>query len=867
MPVPVLLLAPLLVLAVAATSAPCDDAVRALRVAQAAYEPHEPARRAAVLAAARALQDCPDATATDRLYGRTWEAYVLGHEGRFGEQMAVLDALLADPALADHPSRVLWVHRQRHAALLGLGRPLDALAALHTALALDLTVPPSERAALLLDLAQVYALLGHAGLQKASLRRALDLLDARADAYLYAFALHHLAFTLSLEAVRVVPRDRAALLEAERLAAHALQAAQHVTDPLERRAALRAAHLARAEVANRLGDTATSLAAAREALAATPPHLSPYAALRSLGIAQVRAGLHDEAETTFLRLLAEAEREPLHQRARAHYLLGWAHVEAGRDAEAERHLRRAVDTIDALRTEMGLSVWNARAFADRIGYYDELVALLLRRGRARDAFEVLDVSRARLLRDLRRFTHLQRAHPDARAAVRTVQAELDAVYAALRSAQEPDLPDLQARAALLEAELARLTHDATERAALSVEDLQQLLARDGRVLVAYFLGRLDDGARPPTAFVVTPDAFHAVSLPVPRDSLVARAHAARSALADPGRARTLDPEPLRWLYDALFRPLEPFVPPGVPVTVVPDGPLHALPFAALLQGPAEPLAFRDWPYLLHRNPVSTVLAAALLAAPPPAAHRIPLVAFGRSRFEEASVPPPFTGPPLPPLPHVPDELARLRRYVPRAIVALDEAASADALRALMDRATVVHLASHTYVSLEQPLYSAILLQGESALYLHELLARPLAAALVVLSGCESAHGSMLAGEGVAGLHSAFQAAGAASTLATLWSVDDAAMARLMDRFYAHLARGLPKDRALQQAQLDVLAAAADLDASPFFWAGLTLSGSPAPVPWSDDRNLAWAWALLGLGLLALAYLVGHLPPRHLALPS
>ncbi|MBF2026977.1 MAG: CHAT domain-containing protein [Oscillatoriales cyanobacterium C42_A2020_001] len=74
--------------------------------------------------------------------------------------------------------------------------------------------------------------------------------------------------------------------------------------------------------------------------------------------------------------------------------------------------------------------------------------------------------------------------------------------------------------------------------------------------------------------------------------------------------------------------------------------------------------------------------------------------------------------------------------------------------------------------------------------------------LLVLSACETAQGDQRAALGLAGV--AVQA-GARSTLATLWSIDDESSSRFAGQFYAQLAKGnLSKAEALRQAQLSLL---------------------------------------------------------------
>ena len=60
--------------------------------------------------------------------------------------------------------------------------------------------------------------------------------------------------------------------------------------------------------------------------------------------------------------------------------------------------------------------------------------------------------------------------------------------------------------------------------------------------------------------------------------------------------------------------------------------------------------------------------------------------------------------------------------------------------------------------------------------------------LVALSACETAKGTAESGEGVLGLVSAFQLAGARHVLASLWTVDDEATRRLMEGVYERLLR-------------------------------------------------------------------------------
>ncbi|MEO1171951.1 MAG: CHAT domain-containing protein, partial [Myxococcota bacterium] len=94
--------------------------------------------------------------------------------------------------------------------------------------------------------------------------------------------------------------------------------------------------------------------------------------------------------------------------------------------------------------------------------------------------------------------------------------------------------------------------------------------------------------------------------------------------------------------------------------------------------------------------------------------------------------------------------------------------------------------------------------------------------LVVLSACETGLGTRYEGQGVAGLRSAFQEAGAKAVLATLWSIDDAATQRFMVEFYQRVLSGTEAAVALREVQRVFLNDPAY--GSPFFWAPFVLVG-------------------------------------------
>lgn len=103
--------------------------------------------------------------------------------------------------------------------------------------------------------------------------------------------------------------------------------------------------------------------------------------------------------------------------------------------------------------------------------------------------------------------------------------------------------------------------------------------------------------------------------------------------------------------------------------------------------------------------------------------------------------------------------------------------------------------------------------------------------LVTLSACETARGTPESGEGVQGLVSAFQMAGARRVVASLWRVDDEGTRRLMDGLYERMLRKespLSPADALREASL-ALRDWKDADgnarfAAPKYWAPFVAYG-------------------------------------------
>jgi CHAT domain-containing protein/Tfp pilus assembly protein PilF len=164
--------------------------------------------------------------------------------------------------------------------------------------------------------------------------------------------------------------------------------------------------------------------------------------------------------------------------------------------------------------------------------------------------------------------------------------------------------------------------------------------------------------------------------------------------------------------------------------------------------------------------------------------------------------------------------------------ALDfEASRATAMSPELGQYRFVHFATHGFLNSAEPRLSGIVFSlvdskgREVPGYLSaaDTFNMKLPVDLVVLSGCQTALGRQIRGEGLVGLTRGFMYAGARAVVASLWKVDDAATAEFMHRFYSAMLRdGLAPVSALQRVQLEM--SRSTLWSDPLHWAAFVLQG-------------------------------------------
>ena len=573
--------------------------------------------------------------------------------------------------------------------------------------------------------------------------------------------------------------------------------------------------------------------------------------LRELGmVAEARGDLKAalELQTRAHTLLARLAPGSIGE-AQTLQQLGRLHRSLNHPEEAARFFALAVESLESQMGRLGGSQDVQAAFRARYEeIYRDAIHFELERGRPAEAFHLVERSRARsflVLLAERDLTFSGELPPELERSRRDNAARYDQTLRELTAWSEKD--GEEAREALrrdlgrLRQERGRIADEirqASPRLAalreprpLDLEAARKVLD-PGTLALSYSVGK-DRTA----LFAVTREGgLQWKMLPVGEEEL------RRQVNGFLERVRSQE-KPSGELYQELIAPMAGLVERSERVLILPDGPLHRLPFGALA---------RDGRFLIEEKPLHTALSLTVygtLRSSSPEAGAVRLVAFGDPRFPPSMQAKAELGPGLrsfdwSSLPYSRREVERIAGVHPGALVYLGEEATEERAK-LVREARILHFATHGYTDDRTPLDSALVLtipeelaagRDNGLLQVWEIFEDVrLDADLVVLSACESALGRELSGEGLIGLTRAFQYAGARSVAASLWSVADQVTAELMARFHRHLASGLSKDEALRAAQLELIreplrittpqGRTVELDASaPFFWAAFQIFG-------------------------------------------
>ncbi len=484
-----------------------------------------------------------------------------------------------------------------------------------------------------------------------------------------------------------------------------------------------------------------------------------------------------------------------------------AQLALGDRAGAIDSLRRAVERIDGTYALVPGTDARTAFFRDRHGAFVTLALLVLQEnGDARAALGLLERGRARGALEGRARSEdddvqHERERLDA-LLLRRLDAELGALTGNVEgTVTAPSDDELLAA----ERELLRRSRDrglASDERGLAADDFERAVPGD-ELALCYVLS--PDGAgvlaveRGNVAWrpLSCGDADLRAAIDHLQLQLAARlrgrGHASREAQLVAATHRILDE-----LGEMLLGPVADLL-RGRPLTIVPYGPLHELPFHAL-RVDGEPLA--------ERHPVGYAPSLRTLAR-----------CRGRARSGTSSVL--ACGAEEESLPSIAEELAALDDAYRGELALVPPGELVARLRADGPAGGILHLAAHGTYQPHNPVFSGLRF-ADTFLTAYDVRALSLGFDVVTLSGCETGRRGRLRGEELIGPDQAFLAAGARSVVSSLWVVEDATALLLMRELHARLAAGASVREALNEAQRTVRAAAPH----PFDWAPFVLQGDP-----------------------------------------
>jgi len=514
-------------------------------------------------------------------------------------------------------------------------------------------------------------------------------------------------------------------------------------------------------------------------------------------------------------------------------VLGQSYHALGKSGDARAALSESIRAVEEIRENVGGADAEREAYlAEHTDAYRELLALDMEEHQTESAFRLAEQAKGRVLLDLLRGGRpplervLTAGERQQETGLRGRLTVLRAQRAAAAESHEADsaarIHDLDQRIQKARLELSDfrsalyLAHPDLRGARgdvqpVSVSQAAQLLPGPSAALLEYVVM-----PRRSYLFVIVRGpagpVLRAHVLPIGRQRLEAEVVRLRDQIAsrDPGFG-TIARKLHAWLLEPAARELA----GKTAVIIVPDGELWRLPFQAL-ETPTGHFLLEDM--ALSYAPSLSVMHALRSGRPAQPGHPRSLLVLADPSGD---------------VPQADREAQAIMRLYGGSHSRMWQgpAATSEVFRRQANEFDILHVAAHGVFDDRNPMTSHIVLASppdhpddDGWVEAGEVRSMQLKAALVVLSGCETARGHFENGEGAVGLSWAFLAAGARSTVASQWRVESSSTSTIMVAFYEALRQGLGAAEALRQASLKLLATGQFHH--PFYWAGFVLLGAP-----------------------------------------
>ncbi len=529
-----------------------------------------------------------------------------------------------------------------------------------------------------------------------------------------------------------------------------------------------------------------------------------------LRLAIVAFAHQDHAKALKLaRQVAEESKEQrvFELRWRSLALEGATLAATAKNDEALRAYRAAAEEIESVRGMMYSESARRGFLSLKITVYEHMARLCIARGSDSEVWECMERSKARTLLDMISGQSLQVKGRE----VAQLSSTAPVVFHHLRGTAQPGRLAPEQFEQELAQSLSRIADRAEMQELLSLQNVQPLGLKSvqqvlgAKTVLIEYLATEDETL----AAVISAKGLEIVRLPGYGMATLGREVAAFRAQLQNSRSRYQ--EQARKLYRDLLAPCLEKHPQCEHLVIVPSGALHYLPFQALLAD--------EEGFVIQRRMVSYAPSAAALVyclrkgRTGTAYETADALVVGQPQAIQA-----FSG--FSALPSAEWEAEQIHQRLPKAKPLLKNASETVVKAALAD-ASLFHFAGHAELMPSTPMRSALLCadsaQDDGRLEVRELFGMDLhRCQMAVLSACRTQVGDWSRGDEIVGLSRAFLRAGVPTVVATLWDVPDDTTARIMTRFYKHLAApGMSRLTALVQTQREYLAnQLRDLDDKP-----------------------------------------------------
>jgi CHAT domain-containing protein len=322
------------------------------------------------------------------------------------------------------------------------------------------------------------------------------------------------------------------------------------------------------------------------------------------------------------------------------------------------------------------------------------------------------------------------------------------------------------------------------------------------------------------------------------------------------------------LYSKLIRPLD--LGKRRKLTIIPDDLLSYLPFEVLVtqKDTFNQISYNKLAYMVKKYKIGYSYSAKVLynqsltdrnpekklAAFAPTYDNIEEITEYKSKTRQEY------REKLYPLKGIKKEAQRITQII-KGHAYLDHNATEEVFKEQSGDYDILHLAMHTLVNDQEPMYSKMAFtqnkenNEDGFLNTYEIYNLELNSRLAVLSSCNTGSGKLQKGEGVISLARGFKYAGCPSIVMTMWPVEDNSSIRLMEYFYQAISQGKSKDQALRKAKLKFLENSDPLHSHPYFWAGYILVGNKTSL--YEPFSVGW---IIG-GIAVLLVMAGFILTR------